>query len=192
MEKITIKEDAESAYVEWLYDFVARDTPTASYHELFYALYEEPFTWLYAQDEARAADGVSLRAEFAEANPNGNDILDWIHRPFCSVLEMMIAISRRLERGIMSNDDYGNRTSQWFWYQIMSLDLGGMKDGYFDKDKFDLRIQRALNRQYDRNGHGGFFEMKYPPFHAAGMTIWMQAQEVLIEVAEDDGEIRIG
>ncbi len=136
-----------------------------NYSLLLEALYNKPFTYILAMDSNRAEDGVSLRPYY-DPSP-------------CSVLEMMIALSIRMER-IMEDPDYGDCTSTWLFLMIKNLGLSKMRNDKFNPDIVDNVLNRFLNRQYEFNGIGGLFSIPPEIVEDEGadfrtMDIWMQA-----------------
>lgn len=63
-----------------------------------------------------------------------------------SVLEMLIALSIRLEEHIMDDPEIGDRTGQWFWNMITNLGLGSMDDRKFNENRVEDIVTRFLER----------------------------------------------
>ena len=135
------------------------------------------------RDKNRAKDGLGLRVDFCNlsglnVNPghedrDANDILGHLDGT-CSVLEMMIALSRRCDQELMYDFDKGDRTYVWFWEMIDNLGLSGMSDGKFDPAKYDKIIDRFLNRTYDFDGQGGLFWIPGVKEDLRNVEIWYQ------------------
>ena len=70
---------------------------------------------------------------------------------------MMVALSIRMEKDIMEDLRYGDRTSQWFWTMVNNLGLGSMTDSKFNEEEADYIIDRFINHNYEPNGKGGLF-----------------------------------
>ena len=64
-------------------------------------------------DRNRALDGLALRDKYGYSG-------DPDEEP-CTVLEMLIALSLRIENQFMTNYDEGDRTSMWFWIMITNI-----------------------------------------------------------------------
>jgi hypothetical protein len=117
-------------------------------------------------------DGLYLRKRYSRNN-NTEYISD---RP-CSILEMMVALSLRMEEQIMDDPDIGNRTSLWFWTMIRNMGLFSYTD-----DKITVRTMnnvrkklRAFNdRDYQPNGRGGLFIVKDCDKDMRDVEIWYQ------------------
>ena len=133
-------------YLDWLVHFVWEDKNlnNVRYHMLFTFLFNEPFVPTVIQDEARASDALAMRRRFADET-GITDIKDI--SAGANMLEMMVALAYRMEDSIMSDDDYGDRTGQWFWEMVCSLGLNNMSDNSFDAEK-----ARAVMDRFDARG----------------------------------------
>lgn len=161
-----------TGYFYWLIDLVGMNRK--EYYELLYFLYHRNYEWFIPLDENRAQDGFDLRLKFAESQ--GMDyrlVLNELPAD-CTVLEMMCALAKRCEDQIMTNIDYGDRTSVWFMDMIKSLGVDIYTDSNFDEEKVDYCICRFLNRDYEPDGKGGLFTVKNPPRDMRNVEIWCQ------------------
>ena len=133
-------------------------------------------------DQNREVDGQYLRIRFADAyNYSENDINDILDGP-ASVLEMMVALAFRCEDEIMHDDDYGDRTSQWFWTMICNLDIDDMNNFNFNDNYVEQRVAIMLNREYNYNGtDGALFHVMNPRKDLKDVDIWYQMQWYLVE-----------
>lgn len=140
------------------------------------ALHDIPFTYILDKDENRYFDGVDLRYRFAITNgyEAKSDTIEGILDGPCSVLEMMVALSLRMEENIMDNTAYGNRTAQWFWQMIVNMGLGGQYNQLFDKKYVHDTVQRFLDRKYEKNGKGGLFTVRHTNRDLRKVEIWYQ------------------
>lgn len=175
-------------YLEWMYGIVCNDqyTNNLSYHKLFSALYDTEFYSIISKDDNRADDGIDLRYIFADdCLVDQRTIANEIDNRPCSVLEMMIALSLRIENDIMDNPDVGNRVGQWFWGMIVNLGLGGMNDKNFDIDLVDRIMNDFLNRNYHKDGRGGLFKTNNSSKDMRNIDIWYQMNLYLNELMED-------
>ena len=177
------RNDLSNEYFTWLYNLVSenRYAEGISFRKLLICLHEIEFTWLIAKDQNRAEDGASLRYRFAITQGYDRDVewvLDVLDGP-CSVLEMMVALALRCETDIMDDPQMGNRTGQWFWNMIVSLGLGPVIDGRFDKRLTEAVIVKFLNREYDPDGRGGLFTVRNSNIDMREIEIWRQLCEYL-------------
>jgi len=153
-------------YFKWLCDKVVAEPN--QYNKLLSHLFSKPYNPRCELDKDRATDGLYLRKEYF------GEISD---EP-CSVLEMMVALAVRCEKSIMSNDDKGDRTSQWFLEMLVSYGLGQMTDDNFDSMYVDSCLE--INNPFSVNS----------PVDMHRMPIWDQMQLYLIEVAVDEGILK--
>ena len=104
------------------------------------------------------------------------------HSP-CSMLEMMIAVAVRCEVHIMQDEEFGNRTGQWFWTMIVNLGLDCQTDEHFDECAADAIIAIFTNRLYERNGEGGgLFVIHNSRYDMRTTEIWYQLNYYLSEM----------
>lgn len=166
--------DIEVSYFEWMYDIVCDYSRSGdiSYRELLWKLNDIEFEYYIRGDYNRAADGIDLRRRFAYDFLEIDHAERYILGP-CSVLEMMIALAIRCEE-IMDDTEYGNRTAQWFWKMIVSLGLGGMTDERYNDRVVKEVINDFLDRNYDRDGHGGLFAVDNCHRDMREIEIWEQ------------------
>lgn len=169
-------ENLINEYFDWMYQLVCSNrNKRLSYRKLFCQLFDTEFIYILGMDSNRADDGINLRYRFGyechHPDPMIATLLD--NRP-CSVLEMMIALSMRCEENIMVDPDVGDRIGQWFWNMIVSLGLGSMSDGRYDKNYVADVLERFINREYERNGHGGLFTVEYTNTDMRTAEIWTQ------------------
>ena len=153
-----------------------RFSPEISYRNLFEFLHEAEFIYSVPHDENRASDGISLRYKYCCTN-ECEDLEGYLTGP-CSVLEMMVAMSIRIEH-LMASTSKGDRTAQWFWGMIANLGLGSMCDSNYNEWLVNDAITRFLNREYDRNGKGGLFTIKGWNRDARDAEIWHQLMAYL-------------
>ena len=135
-------------------------------------LHNTEFQYCIRNDENRAADGISMRYRFAQAQGD-NRIRNCLDGP-CSVLEMMVALSIKIEENIMDDPQIGDRTGQWFWGMIVSLGLGSMSDERFDKGYAIDILNRFMDRDYEPNGKGGLFTLRHCNTDLRDVEIWYQ------------------
>lgn len=163
-------------YFDWLYNTVcgSRFAKQISYRKLLMHMHDTEFIFLIPNDQHRAEDGVNLRYRFALARDYDVDwTMDILDGP-CSVLEMMVALSIKCEENIMDDDDFGNRTGQWFWGMVVSLGLGSMIDDRYSKHTVDNNLNRFLNREYEPDGRGGLFTIRRSSYDLRRVEIWHQ------------------
>lgn len=158
-------------YFEWIYQTLIGK----GYRHLLEYLFNEEFFYVVDLDDNRLEDGKELKYRYAEyADIPDRVVRNKIGNEYCSVLEMMAALSIRMEESIMYDPDFGDRTSIWFWEMIKSLGLYGMTDKDYDQFYAQSAIARFLNRDYDRDGNGGLFTVKNTRTDMRDIDIWYQ------------------
>lgn len=163
----------DNAYYDWLLEQIKYDPGDYCYDYLFELMMSVPFRWSVPNDDNRAADGIQLRYIFMEKEGWNTMPLDG--EP-CTVLEMLIALARRIENDIMWDGEV-NRTSRWFWEMIDNM-------GFSEVERRDyLRvINLFLDRKYQKNGLGMLFPCVIFDDHVKNdVQIWDQAQQYLLE-----------
>lgn len=161
-------------YFDWMYNLVCRNrySKSISFKKVFSYLNDTKFTYSIRMDLNRAKDGTELRRRYANEFKIAN-IYDRICGP-CSVLEMMIALAIRCEETIMDDENFGDRTDQWFWDMMKNLGLGHMDDDEFDEEYVSDVITRFLNRDYEPDGRGGLFFVRNCDIDLRDVEIWIQ------------------
>lgn len=170
-------EPLEDVYFNWLCTKVLRlenPTPSLSYWNLLKQLHGTEFVWLTSGDDNRAEDGVDLRLEFfkeAYLKPEQS----W-YGLGCSILEMMIAFSRR------AAFDTERDPKEWFWEFLNNLGLDEFNDASdATPDEVDDILNTFMWRTYAENGEGGMFPLKSSDEDQRSIEIWYQFCEYLIE-----------
>lgn len=167
--------DVEQGYFEWMYRIVTNGDRggNVTFFKLLSILNEVEFHPFIPNDANRAEDGEDLRRHFAYDNYDYDDInfvVDCLARP-CSVLEMLIALSIRIE-DIMDDPKYGDRTGQWFWSMVCTLGLGAMTDSNFDEQKCLYILDTFMKREFKPDGAGGLFRFLNPEEDMRNVDIW--------------------
>ena len=175
-DKTEQKRDVLSAYRLWLNSQVANDISPA-YTQLLAILWRTEFFAEYENDENRAADGKSLRGEFASgANLDNSEYLKLNSTPV-RLLEVMIALAKRIS-GIVSIDD---DIPKYFWEMVASMEMNKLDDSEFNASSAQKKIDILLGHKYRRNGRGGLFFVKGigPEYNAPLLDIWTQCMAYL-------------
>lgn len=173
-----MNEPLDELYLGWLYsqiNSVKITNPARTYWSLFRQLFKKPFIWLIPNDDNRVEDGRDLRLEFAKQE----DVMldqDWFEMT-CSVLEMLIALARRL-----CFED-GNDVQGWFWELLENMDLVFTDDEYTEdvQQGIDQALDRLIWRLYLPDGRGGLFPLDRPTRDQREVEIWYQLNEYLME-----------
>lgn len=177
--------DLKKEYFDWMYSSANTD-PYGNFHSeyqgLLHYLNNVAFNYYIPMDANRESDGISLRYHFGyEKGIQSSEITDILDDRPCSLLEMMVALCRRMETMIGNDPDYGNRTYIWFHTMLESMGLEDLTDRYFDEDEAEYRVGICLSGRYEPNGKGGFFTLSNPSTDLRGVEIWNQAMWFLNE-----------
>lgn len=169
----------DARYLDWLYKNIGpvqNRNPATSYWLLAVSLYRKEFTWTVPNDDNRVEDGRELRELFLEdAGLEGDQL--WMDEG-CSMLEMLVALSRRLAFET-SEDSFG-----WFWVLCDNIGLRPFVDETFTEDynvDVDLILDRVILRTYNRDGRGGLFPLRNSHTDQRKVEIWYQMAAYLME-----------
>jgi len=179
--------DIKKEYFEWLMDYICQGKYLSrrdKYQDLLEYMFDYPFKWILQMDKNRYEDGLDLRESFLDEY--NTDDMTYISEDIpCSILEMMIALSIRIEENIMGDDDLGDRTGKWFWEMIESLGLISMIHGNFDETYIWEVLDDFNNREYAPDGRGGLFTIKNCDVDLRDVEIWYQMNWHLNDISED-------
>lgn len=172
-----IPEPLDDVYFQWLYGHVAQTrykSPQRNYWNLMRKLYTTEFKWFVANDDNRIADGVALRFEFMETASVDPDS-EWLNAP-CSVLEMLVAFTRRL------SFEAEGEPRTWFWHILKNLRLDQLNDAQpLPESQVDNILHRMIYRQYKPNGRGGLFPLQKPYQDQREIELWYQMAAYILE-----------
>lgn len=169
-------------YVYYLYRIVQNGGE--NYRKLCVELFKNRFFITRStpkRDIDREKDGLELRKEWS------NDSLDGeFHIIPCTMLEMIIGISKRMSEQLM-DEDGEDKTAQYFWEIIGNLGLDCWDDDNFGwetgltQKKIAKTCEILCKRQYNPDGTGGgMFPMPgLLGINQKKMEIWYQMQEYI-------------
>lgn len=171
----------DELYFTWLYSQVGSTdlaNPTKTYWELLKCMHETEFAWFVPNDDNREVDGRALRDEFLEIESIASVDDHWM-RLGCSILEMLIGLSRRLAFEAEGSEE------SWFWRLIRNLGLQNCtdyRDGRpFPNEKVEVVLHDFMWRLYQPDGHGGLFPLENPARDQRNVEIWYQMSAYLLE-----------
>lgn len=164
-------------YLRWLIDLVTPDKEVAErYRKIFRIMLDTPFKWTIENDDNRAYDGLELRLKWSDSN--GGYWEEWMSEDECSMLEMMVALALRCENDIMYDEEFGDRSHEWFWAMMDNsglLELGFMDlKGEFLRKKVVQILRRINERSYKKDGKGGLFVAHFCDEDFREVEIWHQ------------------
>ncbi len=170
----------DELYLTWLYSQVGSvklRTAARTHWSLIRQLYTKEFIWLIPNDDNRLEDGRDLRREFlADCEIDDPDPL-WMGLG-CSMLEMLIAFSRRL------SFETEGAPRVWFWHMLENLDLVQFNDQEHNKlhaKGIDEALDQVVWRTYYADGFGGLFPLKHPVENQRNVEIWYQFNAYILE-----------
>lgn len=169
----------DDVYLRWLYRQVAQvhlENPSRTYWSLLRQLYKTEFVWFVPNDDNRVEDGKQLRYEFLN-NENIEYVNpEWLHMG-CSMLEMLIALSRRLAF------EAEGRPRAWFWKLIHNLGLDELNDSVqpYPWEDVDHILENVIWRNYQPDGQGGLFPLQNAQQDQTKIEIWYQLQAYLLQ-----------
>lgn len=161
----------DELYFTWLYGQVADARvadPSRTYWKILQVLYSTEFVWLVSNDDNRLEDGKDLRREFVRESRLIDVDRNWIEIG-CSVLELMVGLSRRLAF------QAGGEPHYWFWHLMENIGLQRYHDSrQLPEDRVADILNRVIYRTYNPNGLGGFFPLRRPKEDQRGLELWDQ------------------
>ena len=168
------------AYFSWLVEQVREEErhPTKTYWDVLRLMHEKEFVWQVANDDNRIADGLELRYEFFEnIRRRMRGTKEEVFGP-CSCLEVMIALSRRMEFNA------GESAEGWAWQLLCNLELHKMSDPISRRKaaKADEILDVLIWRNYQPDGVGGFFPLAWPRDDQRKVEIWYQMHAYILEI----------
>lgn len=164
-----MSESAE-AYLGWLGSQIRYDNGR-DYDHLLKIMLEKEFVWLIPNDDNRIVDAHDVRREFEEET-------GLVYDGPCSVLEVMIGISRRLE--FMA----GGSAPGWAWQLLQNLELHKFANPLGPRKiiKVDNILENLVWRTYSPDGTGGFFPLAWPEEDQTKVEIWYQMGQYVEEI----------
>jgi hypothetical protein len=169
-------EERYFGWLSWLVNVTRED-----YHKLLKCLYNTEFTYTIDMDGNRESNGIDLRYQFGyEYDIDDREIASTLDNKPCSILEMMIALSQKIEE-IMEDPEVGDQTAYWFWKMVNNLGLSKYSDRYWNEEKVKEILDSFLNRKYGPHGEGGLFVFRYNDHDVRDVEIWTQAMWYLEE-----------
>lgn len=157
----------EVIYLPWLLKFVADERLMERYKHLFHKLYSTPFNHrnMKEHDFDRSMDGKNLRWRFERTHEHdishisAVEFMEFEDKP-CSMLEMLVALSLRIEESLTSDTRQGDRTGQWFWEMLTNLGIGYMSDIKYDEGTYRRCINAFHDYSYSSDGKGCLFRAR--------------------------------
>ena len=170
----------DELYFQWLYAQVgdpASLNRDRTYWRLLRLLFTKEFVWIVPNDDNRIADGTDLRYEFVDQSRLNDVDRDWINLG-CSMLELLIGLSRRLS----FQDEKEREPRVWFWHLIENLGLQDHNDNAaYSEEGVNEILDRVIWRTYHSNGEGGLFPLEHAERDQRDVEIWYQLCAYILE-----------
>lgn len=171
----------DNLYLEWLYrqvGSVKQRNPSKTYWSLMRQLFTKEFVWFVPNDDNRLVDGCDLRSEFIFESELDDIDPNWLGLG-CSMLEIMVGLSRRL-----SFEGEGD-PRDWFWLLVNNIELTSCTDTQYRIAPKEREVNEVLDRiiwrTYSRDGVGGFFPLERPQKDQRKVELWYQLSAYLLE-----------
>lgn len=158
-------------YFHWLVDQVGGEDWWSDYYISLYRLFDRKYYYVNPIDSSAYESGLDIRAV---AIMDGVDILS-IPNGEPSVLEVLIALCKKVDQSLMYNDDVGDRTPRWF-DDIMTVLNFKKPDGNID-------------RQIDRFLEGKAQITKRMRFEPHEKTLWEQVNTFYVKQFDLESEL---
>lgn len=165
--------ELDGLYFEWLCDQVIK-APDVDARLVLEIMFFKEFVWTVPNDDNRAVDGKDLRKEFLAEKGYASEG-DFIEIG-CSMLELLIGLSRRLAFEADGEPD------AWFWRLMKNIGLHKFTDDKpFSVDRVDEILDRVIWRTYNHLGHGGLFPLASSDEDQRRVELWYQMSAYLLE-----------
>lgn len=165
----------DDQYLTHLYSLVETEGRPPQWR-LMQHLYSVEFYHFIPNDDNRAADGMDLRKEFIRVM-NVSAPSEWMTLG-CSVLEMLIALARRLQYQYVEHYTVGD----CFWMLLDNLGLSeSWDDDPIDSDTIQQTLDRLIGREYETNGEGGLFPLHNPSRDQRSVELIYQMYAYVLE-----------
>jgi hypothetical protein len=169
----------DESYFRWLYSQVDDDREprrSKTHWNFLRPFFTKEFVWFVPNDDNRLEDGRDLRYEFVDQLNIQDAEYSWMHMG-CSMLELLVALSRRL------SFETDGEPSVWFWKLIENLGLDVFPDS---RSRPTATIEDALDRviwrTYEYSGHGGLFPLRNPARDQRKVELWYQLSAYVLEL----------
>ena len=167
----------DELYLTWLYRQIGSirfKSPARTHWSLARQLYTKEFVWIVPNDDNRVEDGRDLRYEFIAEEGLVDVDPEWMALG-CSMLEMLIALSRRFAF------EMEGEPRRWFWHMLGNVGLNLTDDDDIQKEEIDEALDCIIWRTYLPDGTGGLFPLKSPTQDQREVELWYQLSAYILE-----------
>lgn len=187
MRRLSVREE----YFQWLCNLVGEKS--RSYNLLCRILHSKEFRWFIRNDDNRCEDGLNLRDIFVQDKDLDSSHLEVasLFDGACTILEVLVALCRRINEITYDLDTQENTTAKWFLTMLENLGLKDYDDGYnfgreFDPvtdTQIDEILEILMDRTYESDGRGGLFPLRRSVHRdQTKIEIWYQLMSYLEEM----------
>lgn len=167
-------------YFDFLYNIIETED-SFDYLLMLQHLHRIEFYALIPNDDNRASDGLYLRETFI--NKRGQHALSFCPEGPCTVFEMLVGLSLRLEFETLQSE-WEKTPSEWFWILLDNLGLSNINNKLYCDEGYNFIVTNVtlfLERRYKSNGKGGLFPLKKPKKDQKKVEIWYQMSAYILE-----------
>ena len=173
------KESRRDYYIWLLHKIGVSRVRKSEYLALMKQLHSIDYEYKITNDINRKSDGLILRDIFEKET--GEDLSGGYP---CSVLEVMIGVSRRLAEDVIGDPNHEGLTERIFWEMVSNLGLLKYRGNGYDKGESCVKIMRWIGRNFKENGEGSPFPLKHPKDDQRKVEMWSQVMWYLAEHPE--------
>lgn len=167
--------DSGEVYEQWLkQQLMIREGGKEGYCRLCKKMHETPFLPLLAMDWNRNDEALALRTEWVESVTGDiqeqverlDRINEMIDSDFCTMLELVVVLVRRIQFETMDGDHEASM-QKWFFELMDNCGLNVLDDEQWEEDpeRAEEETERILEtlifRKYGWDGEGGMFPLMY-------------------------------
>lgn len=164
-------------YYSYICDLAMR-RDREDYSKLLATLHSFPFEYILDMDENRQTDALEMRRKYFNSHVHFKyDLTTMYHDRPPSVLEIMVALSKRIYDSILDPGDGRDRSNELFALMLTNLDILDCDDRHFNGEKVEETILKLLNREYSKDGKGSLFYIPECDEDMRNMEIWYQAMK---------------
>lgn len=150
------------------------------YGRLFGILHHINFEYVLERDDNRDGDGVELRNKYEIPYGFSVELEEAFYTQKCSVLEMLIALAIRVDDEFIG-DPAEEHPEEFFMVMIKNLGLDKFNGNRYREDDVIRIIDRWMRRDFEKDGCGSPFPMKYDRRDQRDLEIWEQMNGYISE-----------
>lgn len=152
---------------------------------VFEILNDIPFRYTLKRDENRLGDGLFLRNDkngfkIPDEFMDDIDILEEFDTRSPSVMEVLVALAIRVDNEIIG-DPADPHPEEFFMEMIKNLGLDRLRKGCHKEHEIIKIIQIWINREFESNGRGSPFPVRYDHRDQRDLEIWDQMNSYVCE-----------